>query len=702
MTNQILNPANMPLVLLVDDLSTNLHVLVAALKTDFRLKTAISGDSALALLKNQPELPKLIVLDVKMPGLSGIDVLRQIRADPNMCDIPVILVSADASEQNELDGLNVGADDYLVKPISPGTLNVRVHNLIRRNTERRELRLASFVFNYSGEAIIITDRHNLIIDVNMAFKKLTGYSKDDVLGKNPKLLSSGQTSHDEHQTMWQSIMTEGFWQGEMWDKRKDGRIYPKLMTISVVRDKLGDIEFYLANFVDISRYKESERRIERLAHHDTLTGLPNRLHLQILLEQFMLIASRLSEQLAVMFLDLDRFKNVNDTLGHSIGDELLVQVALRLTSCLREEDIVARLGGDEFVVILRGHDVASTAAIVAEKITRQLSQPFYIDSHTLHTSTSIGIALYPDNAKKIQDLMKNADAAMYHAKASGGSIFRFFSPEMNMYAHERLKMENELHGALDKQQLQLYFQIQVDHTDRIIGAEVLLRWLHPERGLVSPMQFIPMAEESGLIVSIGYWVLDQACAQLKTWQGEGTTKDLMLAVNVSVKQFLQDDFVARVQKIVELQAINPSLLKLEITESLLLKNTENMIARMNALKSLGIEFSLDDFGTGYSCFQYLKRLPVNQLKIDQSFVRDIVISTSDAAIVRTIIAMAHNLKLDVIAEGVETPEQRQLLLDAGCQQFQGYLFSKPVPIAQLELILKSSDKDLRKIAGARY
>ena len=287
MTNQILNPANMPLVLLVDDLSTNLHVLVAALKTDFRLKTATSGDSALALLKNQPELPKLIVLDVKMPGLSGIDVLRQIRADPNMCDIPVILVSADASEQNELDGLNVGADDYLVKPISPGTLNVRVHNLIRRNTERRELRLAGFVFNYSGEAIIITDRHNLIIDVNIAFKKLTGYSKDDVLGKNPKLLSSGQATREEHQTIWQSILTEGFWQGELWDKRKDGSIYPKLMTISVVRDKLGHIEFYLANFVDISRYKESERRIERLAHHDTLTGLPNRLHLQILLEQFM-------------------------------------------------------------------------------------------------------------------------------------------------------------------------------------------------------------------------------------------------------------------------------------------------------------------------------------------------------------------------------------------------------------------------------
>jgi len=676
------------LILLVDDLPTNLHVLVSALKADFRLKTATSGESTLALLKDQAELPKLVILDVKMPGISGIEVLRRMREEPRTCHIPVILVSADVSEQNELAGLNLGADEYLIKPISKDTLIIRVRNLIRRNAERSKLRLAAYVFNYSGEAIIITDCNNCIVDVNTAFNKLTGYDKADVLGSDPKLLSSGRTTKEEYRDMWEAILNEGFWQGEMWDRRKDGSVYPKMMTISVVHDRAGDIEFYLANFVDISRYKESEERIEHLAHHDPLTGLPNRLHLLIFLEQSMLIATRKSEQVAVMFLDLDRFKNVNDTLGHSVGDQLLIQVAARLKSCVRDYDTVARLGGDEFVVILRGHDIVSDAAIVAKKINLHLSQPFLIGTSTLRTSTSIGIALYPDNAEHIDDLMKNADTAMYFAKSEGGNIFCFFSAAMNLHAHEKMKMENQLYEAIENQELHLYYQIQVDHFNRPLGAEALIRWLHPERGLVSPMQFIPLAEESGLIMSIGYWVLDTACAQIKVWQNSALTRDLVLAVNVSSKQFRQDNFVDQVQEILQRHAINPALLKLEITESLLLKNVEDVIATMNALKELGVQFSLDDFGTGYSCLQYLKRLPLNQLKIDQSFVRDISTDSSDKAIVRTIIAMAQNLDLNVIAEGVETEEQRYLLINKGCTHFQGYLFGKPIPIEQFEDLVR--------------
>jgi diguanylate cyclase (GGDEF)-like protein/PAS domain S-box-containing protein len=681
-------PLEKPLILLVDDLPTNLHVLVSALKADFRLRTATSGASALALLKTQPELPKLVVLDVKMPGMSGIEVLRLLRIDARTCDIPVILVSADISDQNELAGLNLGADDYLVKPVFQDTLIIRARNLIQRNAERSKLRLAAYVFNYSGEAILITDRNNCIVDVNSAFSKLTGYDKADVLGSNPRLLATGRNSKEEYRRMWGAILADGYWQGELWDRRKDGSVYPKMMTVSVVRDRTGDIEFHLANFVDISRYKDSERHIEHLAHHDALTGLPNRLHLQIFLEQSMLIAMRMSEQLAVMFLDLDRFKNVNDTLGHSLGDALLIQVATRLKSCLREYDAVARLGGDEFVVILRGHDVLSDAAIVARKINQQLSQPYLVGSHTLHVSTSIGIALYPDNASQIDDLMKSADTAMYVAKSEGGNGFRFFSPAMNLHAHEKLAMENELHEALEKQELQLYYQIQVDSNSLPVGAEALIRWLHPVRGLVPPMQFIPLAEESGLILPIGYWVLDTACAQLKAWQRDARTRNLVLAVNVSAKQFRQVQFVAQVKEIVQRHAINPAFLKLEMTESLLLKNVDNVIATMNELKALGVQFSLDDFGTGYSCLQYIKRLPLFQLKIDYSFVRDLTTDSSDKAIVRTIIAMAQNLNLDVIAEGVETQEQLCLLMNKGCTHFQGYLFGRPVPLEEFDALLR--------------
>ena len=680
-----------PLILLVDDLPTNLHVMVSALKADFRLKTATSGASALALFKSQVEMPKLLVLDVKMPGMSGIEVLRRMRDDPHTCDIPVILVSADISEQNQLAGLNLGADDYLVKPIFHDTLIVRARNLIQRSAERIRLRLAGYVFNYSGEAIMITDRNNNIIDVKAAFIKLTGYDKAEVLGRNPKLLSSGQNTKEEYRNMWEAIVTDGGWQGELSDRRKDGSVYPKFMTITVVRDRVGDIEFYMANFVDVIRYKESEQRIAYLAYHDVMTGLPNRLQLQIFMEQSMLIAKRRSEQLAVMFLDLDRFKNVNDTLGHLVGDELLIQVAVRLKSCIRDYDVVARLGGDEFVVVLRGPDITSDAIIVAKKINDHLSQPFLIGTYTLRTSTSIGIALYPDNAKHIDDLMKNADTSMYFAKSDGGNAFRFFSPAMNLHAHEKLKMESQLYEAIEKQELHLHYQIQVDDKYRPLGAEALIRWLHPERGLVSPVQFIPLVEDSGLILPIGHWVLDTACAQLKAWQHNALTRDLILAVNVSARQFRQPDFVDKVREIIQRHTINPKLLKLEITESLLLKNIDNVIATMTALRKLDVAISLDDFGTGYSCLQYLKCLPLNQLKIDQSFVRDLATDNNDKAIVRTIIALAQNLNLDVIAEGVETDEQRQTLLSMGCTHFQGYLFGKPVPIEQLDLLLKKEN-----------
>lgn len=676
-----------PLIVAVDDVPANLHVLAALLKRDFRLKTATSGSSALALFEEHGELPKLLIVDVKMPGMSGIELLRRMRALPRTAGIPVILVSADASEQYETSGLKLGADDYLVKPVYRDTLIIRVRNLIARSEEREQLRLAGHVFNFSGEAITIADGNNALVDVNTAFIKLSGYTKAEVIGRKPALLASSRNSPEHQRELAQRVARDGYWQGEQWQTRKDGSIYPTFMTVSVMRDRVGDIEYYLTSMVDISQFKESERRIAHLAHHDALTGLPNRLHLQRYLEQSILIARRGAEQLAVMFLDLDRFKNVNDTLGHAIGDALLVEVAGRLQSCIRDYDVVARLGGDEFVVILRGPDILSDAIVVAKKLNRSLNQPFLLGSTTLRSSASIGIALYPDHADNMDELMRNADTSMYFAKADGGNAFRFFLPAMNVGAHERLHLEGQLYEAIERQEFELHFQVQVNAQGRAVGAEALLRWRHPQRGYVAPGAFIPLAEESGLIMLMGNWVLEHACAQLKRWESHPRACRLVLAVNVSARQFRQPDFVEQVTAIVQRHGIVAGRLKLEITESLTLKNVDEVIDIIKRLRTLGIGFALDDFGTGYSCLQYLKRLPVQQLKIDRSFVTDLVHDSSDQAIVRTIIAMARNLDLQIIAEGVETAEQRQILASFGCDYYQGYLYGRPLDISAFEASL---------------
>ncbi len=444
---------------------------------------------------------------------------------------------------------------------------------------------------------------------------------------------------------------------------------------------------------DISERKHAEKEIEHLAFYDPLTRLPNRRLLLDRLQQALASSARSGNECALLFIDLDHFKTLNDTHGHDVGDLLLQQVALQLTSCVRSHDTVARLGGDEFVVILEdmGTDPIEAAArtkSVCEKIFHTLTQPYQLGAHEHHSTPSIGATVFGDHEQSHEDLLKQADIAMYQAKNDGRNTLRFFDPRMQESINERAALESELHHALKNRQFRLYYQIQVDSSHCAVGAETLIRWIHPERGLVSPAQFIPLAEETGLILPIGQWVMETACAQLKTWEQHALARDLILAVNVSAKQFRQADFVTQVQDALLRHSINPTLLKLELTESLLLEDVEGIIATMNTLKDTGVQFSLDDFGTGYSSLQYLKRLPLNQLKIDQSFVRDIVNDSSDKAIVRTVIAMAESLNLDVIAEGVETEEQRQLLLSRGCTHYQGYLFSKPVPIEQFEMLLK--------------
>lgn len=414
-----------PLILLVDDTPANLHVLVAALKDNYRIKTATNGFDALELAarKNRPEL---ILLDMMMPGMNGIEVLQKLRENPETSGIPVIFVTADNSEQSQLNGLELGADDYLTKPVVTAVLQVRVRNLLQRKRIERELRLASHVFNYSGEAIMISDSENRIIDVNAAFTRQTGYVLEDVLGQNPKMLSSGRTKPEEYRAMWQSLLEQGFWQGELWDRRKDGGVYPKLLTISVVRNAKGDVEFYIGSFTDISRQKSVEAEIRHIANHDHLTGLPNRMYVQVALEQALAAARRESSEIAVMFLDLDRFKLVNDTYGHGVGDGLLIEVGRRLKDSVRESDLVARLGGDEFVVVMSSHLTSAAVTTVAQKILDNLSKPYQVGEHTLHSTPSIGISRYPQDATEVEGLMKHADMAMYQVKQAGRGQFRFY------------------------------------------------------------------------------------------------------------------------------------------------------------------------------------------------------------------------------------------------------------------------------------
>ncbi|MEF8702326.1 MAG: EAL domain-containing protein [Candidatus Accumulibacter sp. UW26] len=559
----------------------------------------------------------------------------------------------------------------------------------RRVTEAR-LRLLAGVFEHSAEAIMVSDRNNRILEVNHAFCRLTGYAADEVRGADPRLLSSGRATAEDYRAMWQSIRETGHWQGEIWDRRKDGSVYPKWLSISTMRGADGDIEHYIGSFVDISERKAWEEKINHLAHFDALTDLPNRSNLQGRLEQALAAARRDSPQrpLAVMFLDLDRFKNINDTLGHHVGDLLLLEVSKRLRSGVRESDVVARLGGDEFVVVLTGAD-ALAAERISGKLLTALSEPYPIDGQCLHTTSSIGIAVFPGDGETVDVLMRNADAAMYHAKAAGRNSARFFTASMNQAAKDRRQLEEDLHLALQKKEFVLHYQPQVDAGCHIIAAEALLRWQHPEHGLVLPGKFIPLAEDTGLIVPIGQWVLETACAQLVQWAAQAPTRELQIAVNVSARQFRQTDFVDQLRQLLQRSGAPPTQLKLELTESLVLDNVSDTIAKMNAIRLIGVTFSLDDFGTGYSSLSYLTRLPLDQIKIDRAFVNRLPDNQSDAVIAQTIVTMGRSLGLKVIAEGVESEAQHQFLDRHGCHGYQGFLFSRPLPIAAFEELLSA-------------
>lgn len=581
------------------------------------------------------------------------------------------------------------AEDQVVGVLGLG------HNITKRKQAEVELGIAAIAFE-SQEGMLVTDANNIILRVNRAFTTITGYTTEDVNGQTPSLLSSGRQNKHFYADMWESINHTGAWYGEIWNRRKNGEVYPEYLTITSVKNAAGITTNYVATMTDITSSKAASDEIKNLAFYDPLTHLPNRRLFFDRLYQGLAASGRSGHRGAILFLDLDHFKTLNDTLGHDIGDLLLQQVAERLTGSVREGDTVARLGGDEFVVLLEDlseheAEAAAQTEVIGDKILTALNINYQLNSHEYHSTPSIGATLFYDHEVGVEALLKQADIAMYEAKESGRNSLRFFDPKMQEVINTRVSLERELHKALDQKQFELHYQIQVSSSGEPIGAEALIRWLHPDRGMISPFNFIPLAEETGQILAVGTWVLETACAQLKKWQEDKLTNKLKLSVNVSAKQFRQAEFVEQVKAVVMHHDINPALLKLELTESILLDYIDDVISKMNELKDIGIRFELDDFGTGYSSLQYLKKLPLEQLKIDQSFVRDIVVDSSDKAIVRTIIAMAQSLDLNVIAEGVETEQQRQLLMEKGCMHYQGYLFSKPVPIEEFEQLLKKAE-----------
>ncbi len=669
--NQAYNAANDEFLLFIDAIQEGAQSGVTDVQSTFdtnkRWFNIILGATILFILLSSTLLSRLFTSDIKYTIMA---LSRLAKGDT---DIP-----EPASNRGE----EFGAVNHAIQTFRQA--------LIRRDQAEQELRIAAIAFE-TEEGILITDQDNRIIRVNRAFTRLTGYSAEEAIGRTPAMLQSGRQDAEFYRGMWEAIARDKYWQGEIWNRRKDGEIFPQRLTITAVTDADGRVTHYVAAYADITLQKKAEQQIHQLAFYDPLTKLPNRSLLWDRLQQALAHSTRNKTHGATLFIDLDNFKTLNDTQGHHIGDLLLIEVAKRLQDCARSDDTVARLGGDEFVVIL-GHlsqdaqHAVAQAKAVGEKVPASLNQPFYLQGLEHHSSSSIGINLFRCNEISMDDLLKQADSAMYQAKSAGRNTLRFFDPVMQAALETRSAMEAGLRQALAHQQLKLYYQIQVNEQGVVVGAEALLRWQHPERGLVTPMEFIPLAEDTGLIVPIGKWVLQTACAQLKVWQADPLTCHLQLAVNVSARQFRQPDFVDQVLEALKEMGVDPLKLKLELTESLVLSNISESVDKMQALRIAGVGFSLDDFGTGQSSLSYIKRLPLDQIKIDRSFVCDIATDPSDAVIVQTIIGMANNLGLEVIAEGVETEQQRDFLGRNGCHLYQGYLFGKPVPIEDFQVL----------------
>jgi len=561
----------------------------------------------------------------------------------------------------------------------------------RLEENAKALQISARVFETASEGILVTDPGNRIIAANPAMCEITGYSAQELIGKNPSMLASGRHDAGFYSGMWHSLKKTGHWQGELWNRRKNGEIYPEWLTISTSCEDDGTLVNYVATLSDISERKDAEQRLRYLAEYDPLTDLPNRRLLAEHVQKQISLSQRNQHQFALMFVDLDRFKNINDSLGHAVGDQILQTISKRLNSAVREYDTVSRLGGDEFVILVNNSKAESAAVHLACRLAQDIARPIHTEFQDLVITPSMGIAVYPNDGQDFETLLRNADAALYHAKSQGRNNFQFFTEDMNARVLEKLKLENALRGAIKRQEFQLHYQAQFDlETDELCGYEALIRWQSPEHGLVPPNEFIPLAEETGLIIPIGQWVLQEACRQAVAWQRAGY-KPVPVAVNVSSQQFGKD-IVGVVHNVLEESGLEARWLTVELTESTLMHDLKVAVASLQGLKALGVSVALDDFGTGYSSLAYLKRFPVDKLKIDKAFIDKVPTDPDDTAITHSIIDVARNLNMETIAEGVETTQQQDFLSSAGCRQMQGYLKARPLPADQMNKLLEQQQR----------
>ena len=640
----------------------------------------------------------VIVSDYSMPNFDGISALNVLKSQSS--NIPFIIVSANIGEEIAVMAMKAGAHDYIMKDklarlipaIERELKEVKIR--IQHQHAESEMRKLTGAIEQTTDSVMICNAQGIIEYVNSGFVRMTGYSKDEALGNRPKLLKSDRHDDSFYGVMWDTIRLGDVFQDVFINKRKDGTLYYEEKSITPLKNERGVVEHFVSTGKDITEQMQTRERLHHLSQHDLLTGLPNRMLFNDRLEQAIPRARRSGNILSVVLVDMDRFKNINETLGFDCGDHMLQAVGGRLLSSTRDGDTVARLGDDEFAIILE--DVQQTEDIpkIIEKIIGSLSQAYYVDDHELFVTSSIGVSIYPGDGEQPELLVQNADVAIHHAKESGTNNYRFYESKMNSESLYRLNLESSLRKALEREEFFLLYQPQIDlQTHKVIGFEALLRWAHPELGIVSPVEFIPLLEETGMIEQVGHWVLRMACRACKSWHKQGLG-DVSIAVNLSPVQFEDTNIDSVIKNTLEETNLSANYLELELTESTIMRNAKEAATTLSKLSSMGVAIAIDDFGTGYSSLSYLQKFPINTLKIDRSFVSEIAVNDGDANIVSAIISMAHSLGLSVVAEGVEDAEQLALLQSKQCEYVQGFFFSKPISLTDTEDMLKGWSEDI--------